>query len=483
MKLNDSKNSTTFHLAIDLGATSGRAILAEFDGERIYMEEIHRFKYPMVPIRGHLFWNLPLIYEEIIVAMKKCAKMVQENEWQLKSIGIDSWGCDVAYFFKNGTLAGLPYCYRDLHTLNEADKFCERFGKSRVYEKTGIQFMDFNTLFQLDVIHKQNPELIDSADKILFIPDALSYMLTNRAVMEYTVASTSQILNPNTKELDEELLDAIGIKREKFGELVMPGTVVGNLSDSIQKQTGLGRVPVIAVAGHDTASAVIGVPSPDKNYAYLSCGTWSLLGVEVPSPIISEESEEKNFTNEGGIDGTVRFLKNICGLWLLERCREEFKEASKDISELAALCLTSSCESLINPDDPRFANPESMIRAIESFCAETGQDIPLSPADFTRVIFRSLANRYADVLKWLQNMIPFNINRLHVIGGGSKTPYLMQFTADKIGIPVVAGPSESTALGNILVQLKANGEVKDLDEMRKVSIASTETKEYYPNNY
>ena len=473
----------TYHLAIDLGATSGRTILASFDGDNVFMQELTRFKYPMLPINGHLYWNLPYIYFEILEGMKKAVEalgFLGSKPQQLTSIGIDTWGCDVAYFHKDGSISGLPYCYRDSHTEGAIEKFSQQMSKDKIYEKTGIQFMDFNTVFQLFTIKNESPEVIETADKILFIPDALSYMLTGNAVTEYTVASTSQMLNPKTGELDEEILKALGIPRSKFGSMVNPGEKIGILTKQVQDYTGLGEVPVIAVAGHDTASAVIAVPTPDKNYAYLSCGTWSLLGIESPEAIINEKSKEYNFTNEGGIDGTTRFLKNICGLWLFEKCREEFKNVPDNIGELSALCLQSSCDSIINPDDPMFAHPDSMTRAINAYCAQTGQEVPRNPSDYIRVVYRSLAKRYKTVLDWLKELSPVEIKRLHVIGGGSQNQYMMQHTADETGIPVVAGPAECTAMGNVLVQLKAAGWVKDLEDMRRVAMNSTETKTYHP---
>lgn len=475
-----NNNMKTYHLAIDLGATSGRTILASFDGEKVDMQELTRFKYPMLPINGHLFWNLPYIYWEVLQGIKKCAEVLSPDNHKLSSIGIDTWGCDVAYFHKDGSISGLPYCYRDAHTEGAIEKFSEKMSKDKVYEKTGIQFMDFNTVFQLFTIKENSPEVIETADKILFMPDAISYMLTGNAVTEYTVASTSQMLNPKTGELDEEILKTLGIPRDKFGKLVNPGEVIGTLNQQVRDFTGLDEVPVIAVAGHDTASAVIAVPTPDKDYAYLSCGTWSLLGIESPEAIINEKSKEFNFTNEGGIDGTTRFLKNICGLWLFEKSREEFKDVPSNIGELAALCLNSDCESVINPDDPSFAHPDSMTKAIDEYCKKTGQQVPQTPADYIRVIYRSLAKRYKTVLEWLRELSPVEIKRLHVIGGGSQNQYMMQHTADETGLPVIAGPAECTALGNVLVQLKASGNVKDLGEMRRVAINSTETKTYTP---
>lgn len=471
----------TYYLAVDLGATSGRTILASYDGEKVDMEELTRFKHPMLPIAGHIFWNLPGLYHEILEGMKVASEKMKAIGGELKSIGIDTWGCDVAYFNADGTIAGLPYCYRDAHTAGAVDKFCEEMPKNEVYGKTGIQFMDFNTLFQLHTLKRNGAEVIKNASKILFIPDALAYMLTGNAVTESTVASTSQILNPNTGELDGELLEKLDLTVDKFGKLVNPGAVIGNLTKEVQQYTGLGDVPVVAVAGHDTASAVIAVPTPDPDYAYLSCGTWSLLGIESDKPIITEDSFNYNFTNEGGIDGTVRFLKNICGLWVFERCRAELPDAPKDISELVALCQDSDCESIINPDDASFANPESMTEAIKVYCEKSGQSVPASVADFVRVVFRSLANRVAEVLDILKKFSDHPISRLHVIGGGSRNAYLMQFIADDTKLPVVAGPTECTALGNVLVQLRADGMAPTLADMRKVAINSTETKTYLPN--
>lgn len=471
----------TYYLAVDLGATSGRTILASYDGEKVDMEELTRFKHPMLPIAGHIFWNLPGLYHEILEGMKAASEKMKAIGGELKSIGIDTWGCDVAYFNADGTIAGLPYCYRDAHTAGAVDKFCEEMPKNEVYGKTGIQFMDFNTLFQLHTLKRNGAAVIKNAAKVFFMPDALAYMLTGNAVTESTVASTSQILNPNTGELDGELLEKLDLTVDKFGKLVNPGAVIGKLTKEVQQFTGLGEVPVVAVAGHDTASAVIAVPTPDPDYAYLSCGTWSLLGIESDKPIITEESFKYNFTNEGGIDGTVRFLKNICGLWVFERCRAELPEAPKDISELVALCQDSDCESIINPDDASFANPESMTEAIKVYCEKTGQPVPVSVADFVRVVFRSLANRVAEVLDILKNFSDHPIDRLHVIGGGSRNAYLMQFIADDTKLPVVAGPTECTALGNVLVQLRADGLTPTLADMRKVAINSTETKTYLPN--
>ncbi|MCR4995318.1 MAG: rhamnulokinase [Bacteroidales bacterium] len=473
----------TNYLAVDLGATSGRTVLATFDGQQILMREFTRFDNPQLPLGGHLFWDLGHLYNEIIKALQQ----VKAEGIELESIGIDTWGCDFAFFGDDGQLLGLPYCYRDAHTDGAMERFfADKLPQLEVYERTGIQFMPFNSLFQLDTLRRAGCVALKNACKILFIPDALIYMLTGEAVCEFTVASTSQMLNPVTGDLDNGLLRSLGLKREQFGRLVQPGTKVGALTPQVQEATGLKAIPVVTVGSHDTASAVAAVPATDGHFAYLSCGTWSLLGVESPAPIINADSFAENFTNEGGLDGTTRFLKNITGLWIFEQCRREWKNNGTDaalpadVNALNALCLQSSCQSLINPDDPRFAHPASMTAAICEFLTETGQPLPASPADFVRIIFRSLAARYAEVVGILRRLTSVDIQRLHVIGGGSRNGYLMQFAADALQMPVIAGPQEGTALGNALVQVRTAGLASSLSEMRRIIESSIELKTYLP---
>ena len=466
------------YFAVDLGATSGRTILATYDGERIEMKEVTRFTNPMIPLGGHLFWDIAGLYNEILKGLKSVA----DDGIAIESIGIDTWGCDFAFFGKDGQLLGMPHCYRDQHTAGAQEKFFAKMPADQVYRRTGIQFMNFNSLFQLDTIKRNGGQALEHADKILFIPDALIYMLTGKAICEYTVASTSQMLNPMTGDLDAEILEALGIPREKFGVMTQPGTVAGTLTEQVQEATGLGAVPVIAVAGHDTGSAVAAVPAKDKEYAYLSCGTWSLLGIESETAIITEDSFRENFTNEGGIEGTTRFLKNICGLWLFEQSRKKFKDAPSSVGELVALCEESSYEGLIFPDDPSFANPPSMTTAIREYCSRTGQPAPETPADYCRCIFRSLAFRYRQVVEILGGMCSFPIRKLHVIGGGSQNRYLMQYAANALNMPVICGPVEGTALGNVLMQLKASGAVDTLTRMREISGASVDLVTYLPED-
>ena len=333
---------------------------------------------------------------------------------------------------------------------------------------------------------------LENADKILFIPDALSYMLTGNAICEYTVASTSQILNPMTGDLDNDLVESLGLKREQFGKMTHPATIIGTLTEEVQQMTGLKAVPVIAVAGHDTASAVAAVPAKNEEFAYLSSGTWSLMGIETKNAIINEKSYELNFTNEGGIEGTTRFLKNICGMWIYERCRKEWKDEAaalqKDMTALghgeliAEAMKQPAFQSIINPDDACFANPSSMTEAIQQYCEKTGQHVPQSNGEFCRCIFESLALRYRQVFGWLKEFADIDLNVLHIIGGGSLNKHLNQFTANSCGVSILAGPQEGTAIGNIMLQAKASGDVKDIWEMRQIIANSIELQQFEPQD-
>ena len=341
--------------------------------------------------------------------------------------------------------------------------------------------MNFNSLFQLDTLRRNHDSALAAADKLLFMPDALSYMLTGQMVTEYTIASTAQLVNANTRRLEDALLQEIGLTQAHFGRFVYPGEKIGGLTEEVQQITGLGAVPVIAVAGHDTASAVAAVPAMDRNFAYLSSGTWSLMGVETDAPVITAETESLNFTNEGGVEGTIRLLKNICGMWLLERCRTEWGEIS--YSEL--IVEAGTCEpfrSLINPDDALFANPANMEQAIKTYCSDYRQPIPMTHGQIVRCIFESLALRYRQVLDSLRNLSPRPVEALHVIGGGSRNELLNQWTANAVGIPVIAGPSEATAIGNVMVQALAAGAARDIASMRQLINRSIPLKTFYPQD-
>ena len=468
-----------YFLAVDLGATSGRTILGSIEDGKLKQRELTRFPNSIIQTGGHFFWDIYALYSEIIRGLRVAA----EEGIQLTSIGIDTWGVDFVCVGKDGGILRNPYCYRDPHTEGAMEEYFKLIPKEKVYEKTGIQFMNFNSLFQLSAMRSHNDSALEAADKILFIPDALMYMLTGQAVCEYTILSTSQMLDPRTKKIDPELIDVIGLKESQFGRYVNPSDVVGTLTPEVQKMTGMGPVPVVAVAGHDTGAAVAAVPASDERYAYLSCGTWSLLGIETRDAIINEKSFSYNFTNEGGIEGTTRFLKNICGMWLLERCRQEWTDAPANVNEINKNAMEAEpFRSLINPDDARFANPASMVEAIRSFCRETGQPVPETYRQTARCIFESLALRYRQVLNYLRQLAPFPIEKLHVIGGGTYNTYLMQMAADSIGMPVLTGPVEGTAIGNIMLQAKAAGLVKDIFDMRSIIARSIEMKTYMPKD-
>ena len=465
--------------AVDLGATSGRTILGAIVDGKLQQRELTRFPNNIIQTGGHFFWDIYALYNEIIRGLK----VVAEEQIEIASIGIDTWGCDFVFIGKDGGVLRNPYCYRDPHTDHAMEQYFKLIPRERVYQKTGIQFMQFNSLFQLSTLRANHDSALEAADKILFIPDALMYMLTGKAVCEYTVLSTSQLLDPRTKKIDTELLDVIGLKESQFGRYVNPSDHVGTLTPEVQKMTGLGPVPVVAVAGHDTGAAVAAVPAQDERFAYLSCGTWSLLGIETKDAIISEKSLNYNFTNEGGIEGTTRFLKNICGMWLLERCRKEFKDAPSNVNELNASAMEAKAfRSFIFPDAPDFANPASMIEAIQNYCRTTGQPVPETHQEIARCIFESLAMRYRQVIGYLNDLAPFAIERLHVIGGGVWNTFLMQFAANATGLEVVTGPIEGTAIGNIMMQAKAAGMVGDMFEMRKIIANSIEQKTYQPQD-
>lgn len=467
-------------LSFDIGATSGRAVLMTILKDQFEMKEIHRFSNKILEIQGRYYWDIYHIYKELKEALCYCGK----EKIPLRSIGIDTWGVDFGLLGADGVLLSLPRAYRDPFTEGVPEHFFQhQISQQDVYKKTGIQIMNFNSLFQLYQMKQEKYSPLEQADKALFIPDLLSYLLTGNRVCEYTDASTAQLVNPYTKTMDPDLLSAAGVSPSLFEKIVYPGTVVGTLTESLGRETGVGPVPVVAVAGHDTASAVAAVPTTDQNFAYLSSGTWSLMGIETDEPIISEESFQENFTNEGGIDGTIRFLKNITGMWLLERCREEWKREGNDYSYAELLSLMEKAtpfRNLVNPNAPCFSNPVDMRNAICQYCQENGQQKPSSVGQYVRCIFESLAFSYRKVLGFLEQVAPFPIHRLHVIGGGAKNDFLNQLIANVIQLPVVAGPSEATAVGNGLIQARTAGFIHDRWEMRRLILSSAAPKVFVP---
>ena len=465
--------------AFDLGATSGRSILGILQNGKVELKELTRFPNKIIRVQDKYYWDMFALYE----ALKEGLTTAASQNIRLDAIGIDTWGVDFVYLGEDGSILSQPRSYRDPYTNGKPEEYFKLIPKKTVYDRTGIQIMNFNSLYQLYAAKCENYSPLKAAKDILFMPDALSYLLTGKKICEYTIASTSQLLNPGTKKFERELLEAMGISPSIMQPLVMPGTIIGNLTESIAKECGLPPIPVIAVAGHDTASAVAAVPAENKNFAYLSSGTWSLMGIEVQEPVITDETYRLNFTNEGGVEGTTRFLKNITGMWLLEQCRKEWEAEGQKysysmIDELS--CSVEGFQSVIDPDHPSFANPESMTSAIAEYCARNNQKIPANPAEFIRCIFDSLALKYREVLNDLKKVAPFPIEKLHVIGGGSQNKLLNQMTADAIGIPLVAGPSEATALGNVMMQAKGLGAVESLHEIREIIRNSVSPEVFYP---
>lgn len=493
MKQLKSKQVGKQFFAVDLGATSGRTIIGSISTNgaddhttakpSIVLEELTRFDNALIPMHGHIYWDLFALYKEIIEGLRLA---VQRN-YHIESIGIDTWGCDFVCVGADGHLLRNPFSYRDPHTVGKMEAYFEQvMPKEQVYKKTGTQFMNLNSLYQLYAMHKAGDSVLKHADKILFIPDALNYLITGKMVCEYSIASTSQMLNVYTRDIDTELIESWGLRREQFGKLVQSGTVIGELTEEVQKLTGLSAIPVVAVAEHDTASAVAAVPASNSHFAYLSSGTWSLMGIETQQAIVTQQTFERNFTNEGGVDGTIRFLKNICGMWLYECCRREWKKDTNiDVSHTTLIKEAMEAEgfrSIINPDDQMFASPDSMTAAVQDYCRKHNEPIPETRGQFCRCIYDSLALRYRQVFGWLKEFAPFPIDVLHVIGGGSQNNYLNQFTANSCNATVLAGPQECTAIGNIMLQAKAAGYVKDVWEMRQIIANSISPTRFIPQD-
>lgn len=469
-------------LAFDLGATSGRTILGTIKDGKISIEELTRFPNQFIQINGHFHWNIFSLHEHLVAGLKACAA----KGCKVESIGIDTWGVDFAFIGSDDSVLGMPFAYRDLHTTGAPEEFFDKkISRREVYEATGIQVMNFNSLYQLYVLNKNKSSQLAAATKIAFMPDALSFMMTGNVVTEYTIASTAQMINPRTKKFEKSLLEAVGLSEDMFGEIVMPGHVIGLLTEELAAECGMERVPVIAVAGHDTGSAVAAVPAKDEKFAYLSSGTWSLMGIETKDPVITDETYTINFTNEGGIEGTTRLLKNITGMWLLEQCIKEWKAEKIEYTYPEIVKMAEGAEpfrSIVNPDDESFAAPKSMLKAIADYCKKTNQPVPETHQQFVRCIFESLAMRYRSVFDILKGLATFPIERLHIIGGGSRNMLLNQFTANALGVPVFSGPAEATAIGNVMVQAKAAGVVDSLKSMREVIAHSVEMQQFDPQD-
>jgi rhamnulokinase len=470
------------YLAVDLGAGSGRVLAGEFDGQSIQLHELNRFENKPVELPDGWHWNITDLYQNILDGLKLAGEKYRNK---VISAGIDTWGVDYGLLDKAGRLLAIPYQYRDSRTDGMMELAYTKVPQKKIYEATGIQFMFFNTIYQLLAELEQATPALSIAEDLLFTPDLLGYWLTGQKTQERSIASTSQLYNPTIKDWDYSLIESLGLPRKLFKQISDPGDALGTLRKSVQDYTGLKHLKVITVGGHDTASAVAAVPSQEKTPAFLSSGTWSLMGVELNEPQISEQSFEDAFTNEIGVNGTIRFLKNICGLWLIQESRRYWLKHGHDYSyaEMAGLAgKMAPFRSLINPDDPRFAEAGRMPGKIQDFCRETKQQVPETPGEIIRCIYESLALRYAQVWTRLVSYTEHQPECLHIVGGGCQDRLLNQFTANSLGVTVKAGPVEATGLGNIMAQMLADGTIENKEAGRTIVAKSFPLEHYEPTD-
>ena len=471
--------ATVDYLALDLGAESGRGLLGRFDGDRLTLEEVHRFPNGPVRMLDTIYWDLPRLFEELKSALRKVGVVDRRN---LDGVGVDTWGVDFGLVGRNDTLLGNPVHYRDARTDGMLEAAFRRVPRERLYEITGLQFLPFNTVYQLLALRLADSPILESAETLLMMPDLFNWLLTGRRAGERTNASTTQLLDPRSGTWSDPLCQALDLPRAILPELIEPGTEIGPLRKSVAEEVGLGAgLTVLAPATHDTASAVAAVPvtrpawvvdvigPPD--WCYLSSGTWSLLGVEVPRPVITAETLRSNFTNEGGVAGTTRLLKNIMGLWLVQECRRTWARAGREWSYEELIPRAEAAKSfaaLIDPDDPSFLAPGDMPARISALCLKTGQKPPADEGAFVRCALESLALKYRWTIERLEAILGTTIRTIHVVGGGSRNALLCRVTADACGRPVHAGPVEATAVGNVLLQAMGRGRIGSLADARAI---------------
>ncbi len=470
------------YIAVDLGAGSGRVFLAGLDIDAMLLQEVHRFQYPPVESEGHLRWDLQRIFDQIKEGLRAAGARARELGRKIQSVGVDSWGVDYGLIDDQGRLVESPICYRDQRTRDAMDQVSARVPREEIFERTGIQFISINTLFQL-FAHAQKGVHKD-ARSLLLIPDVINFFLTGKRVTEYTNATTTQMINARTGQWDGELLNRLELPSNLLPDIIAAGTEVGQIRAELANELGIDPVVVVAPATHDTGSAIAGAPL-QRGWAYISSGTWSLVGVERDDVLINEEVERDNLTNEGGAFGTIQFLKNLLGLWILESCRKEWKQRGVDIDYevlLRDVAATQGYQAFLFPDDQRFFNPGSMLEAIRSQLDETGQAMPNEPAAMAKVILDSLAFRYASVARRIESLTKQKIEGIQIIGGGSQNSYLNQATANATGLPVVAGPVEATAVGNVLVQSIACGRFATLADARQYIARNVRLQNYAPQH-
>lgn len=466
------------YLAADFGGGSGRIIAGTLLHGKLEMEEIYRFANRQVKLGNHVYWDFPALFED----MKTGLKLAAQKGYTVQGIGIDTWGVDFGLIDKDGNLLGNPICYRDARTDGMPEKVFSILDEKKHYADTGIQVMAINTLFQLYSMKLSGNAQLEVAHQLLFMPDLFSYFLTGVANNEYCIASTSELLDARQRNWSLETIHALGLPEHLFGEIILPGTIRGTLKEDIARETGLGLVDVIAVGSHDTASAVAAVPAAEAPIAFLSSGTWSLLGVETNEPILTEKARQAQFTNEGGVGERIRFLQNITGLWILQRLMSEWKTRGEEQSyeTLIPQAAEAKIDTIIPVDDAAFMNPESMETALINYCLEHNLQPPRDKAESVKCVLQSLAFKYREAVEKLNGCLPSPIRQLNIIGGGSQNKLLNQLTANELGIPVYAGPVEATAIGNILTQAMAKGEIADMEELREIVSRSIIPEVYHP---
>jgi len=471
------------YIAVDLGAESGRVMIGSISTGKLVLEEIHRFGNGPIEENGSLRWDFYKLLSEIKTGI---GKAVKEAGDEIRGIGIDSWGVDFGLLDAEGELIENPYHYRDSRTEGMREKAYEIMGKRAIYDNTGIQFMVLNSVYQLLAMRLKEPETLAKAAHLVFVGDLFTYFLCGQVFAEYSLASTSQFMDMKTGKWSKAVLDGLSLPADIMPKIVDPGTVVGCLSDELRNELGCGTIPVIAVGSHDTASAVAAVPAAgDANWAYLSSGTWSLMGVEIPEAIINDKTFQYEFTNEGGVEKTIRLLKNIMGLWPVQECRRQWQREGADLSYPELTAMAEKAEPFarkIDVDDESFLAPGDMPKRINEYLVRTGQKPVDEKGQMVRCILENLALKYRSIVKAIEDVTGDEIEVMHIVGGGIQNELLCQFTANAIGKKVITGPIEATASGNILMQAIATGFVKSLAEAREIVRNSFELKEYQPQD-
>lgn len=469
-------------LGFDFGASSGRAMLAAYDGEKVEIEEIHRFSNDPVMLCGRFVWDVPRLVFEMKQALNKLSRMGVKAT----AIGIDTWGVDFGLLDKNGHLLGLPVHYRDARTDGMMEKVFQIIPREELFGLTGIAFNTFNTIYQLYAMKLEGDPALEMADSMLFMPDLLAYFLTGKKGVEYTMASTSQLLDPRARDWSVEVFERLGLPKKLMAPIERPGALRGTLLPDIARECGVDEIPVYAVGGHDTASAVAAVPAQGRDFAYLSSGTWSLLGVEIDEPQCSPGVLHAGYTNEGAVDGSIRLLKNIMGLWIIQECKREWDRRSDPVDFAGLVKLAEKAphfKAIIDVDDVCFLAPGDMPARIQEYCRKTGQSVPEGRGEISRVVYESLALKYRWAIERLEEDILHRpIPVLHIVGGGSKNAMLNQFTADALGRSVVAGPGEGTVIGNVLMLAKAVGAIDSMQQLRSTVERSFPTETFSPGN-